>query len=115
MFLDLKQKYSKLYIIWKVFLSRVQWFLLHLNPIVYKKVIAFRVFFDIREIWVKRVMIKCKVAGLVVKIEKNGLQILVQRKILHEWGHFVAIFGKKAMFGPLPNYRRDQSPTITSW
>ena len=87
MFLDLKQKYSKLYIIWKVFLSRVQWFLLHQNPIVYKKVIAFRVFFDIREIWVKRVMIKCKVAGLVVKIEKNGLQILVRHEILHKIGY----------------------------
>ena len=48
-------------------------------------------------------MIKCKVAGLVVEIEKNGFQILVQRKILHKYGYFVAIFGEKAMFGPTPN------------
>ena len=40
--------------------------------------------------------IKRRVGSLVLKIEKNGLQILVQREILHKYSHLWVLFDKKA-------------------
>ena len=46
--------------------------------------------------------IKRRVGSLVLKIEKNGLQILVQREILHKYSHLQVLFDKKSLFGSYP-------------
>ena len=38
---------------------------------------------------------KRRVGSLVLKIETNGLQILVQREILHKYSHLQVLFDKK--------------------
>ena len=45
--------------------------------------------------------IKRRVGSLVLKIEKNGLQILVQREILHKYSCIRAFFFQ---FGSYPIY-----------